>query len=139
MTLQVTSPDGGGRHQTGTHDKGRNTEEPGEGKLSSPVLEQRWARRLTHRLSQIERERHAIGLYACEYRRSKERPSTCRVAAGRLHDALHGRRPFRRDGAAPCPHPLPHSPPANMATGMCCASWLWWSHLRCARDAPAPR
>ncbi len=33
MKLQVTSPDGGGRHQTGTHDKGRNTEEPGEGKL----------------------------------------------------------------------------------------------------------
>ena len=55
MKLQVTSPDGGGRHQTGTHDKGRSTEEPGEGKLSSPVLEQRWARRLTHRLSQIER------------------------------------------------------------------------------------
>ena len=58
MKLQVTSPDGG-RHQTGTHDKGRNTEEPGEGKLSSPVLEQRWARRLTHRLSQIER--NALG------------------------------------------------------------------------------
>ena len=50
VKLQVTSPDGGGRHQTGTHDKGRNTEEPGEGKLSSPVLEQRWARRLAHRL-----------------------------------------------------------------------------------------
>ena len=39
----------------GTHDKGRIAEEPGEGKLSSPVLEQRWAGRLTHRLSQIER------------------------------------------------------------------------------------
>jgi len=50
VKLQVTSPDGGGRHQTGTHDKGRSTEEPGEGKLSSPVLEQRWARRLAHRL-----------------------------------------------------------------------------------------
>ena len=45
----------GGRHQLGTHDKGHITEEPGEGKLSSPVLEQRWAGRLTHRLSQIER------------------------------------------------------------------------------------
>ena len=33
MKLQVTSPDGGGRHQTGTQDKGRSTEEPGEGKL----------------------------------------------------------------------------------------------------------
>jgi len=39
----------------GPHDKGRIAEEPGEGKLSSPVLEQRWAGRLTHRLSQIER------------------------------------------------------------------------------------
>jgi len=43
------------KHLKGTHDKGRIAEEPGEGKLSSPVLEQRWARRLTHRLSQIER------------------------------------------------------------------------------------
>ena len=47
---QVTSPDGGCHHQKGTHDKGRIAEEPGEGKLSSPVLEQRWARRLAHRL-----------------------------------------------------------------------------------------
>jgi hypothetical protein len=43
------------KHLKGTHDKGRIAEEPGEGKLSSPVLEQRWAGRLTHRLSQIER------------------------------------------------------------------------------------
>ena len=35
MKLQVTSPDGG-RHQQGTYDRGRITEEPGEGKLSSP-------------------------------------------------------------------------------------------------------
>jgi hypothetical protein len=53
---QVTSPDGGYQPLKGTHDKGRIAEEPGEGKLSSPVLEQRWAGRLTHRLSQIERE-----------------------------------------------------------------------------------
>ena len=45
------------KHLKGTHDKGRIAEEPGEGKLSSPVLEQRWAGRLTHRLSQIERTR----------------------------------------------------------------------------------
>jgi hypothetical protein len=38
------------KHLKGTHDKGRIAEEPGEGKLSSPVLEQRWAGRLTHRL-----------------------------------------------------------------------------------------
>jgi hypothetical protein len=50
-----TSPVGGCHHQQGTYDKGHITEEPGEGKLSSPVLEQRWAGRLTHRLSQIER------------------------------------------------------------------------------------
>jgi hypothetical protein len=43
------------KHLKGTHNKGRIAEEPGEGKLSSPVLEQRWAGRLTHRLSQIER------------------------------------------------------------------------------------
>src|SRR5215471_15879152 len=48
------------KHLKGTHDKGRIAEEPGEGKLSSPVLEQRWAGRLTHRLSQIER--HEFGL-----------------------------------------------------------------------------
>jgi hypothetical protein len=30
---QVTSPEGDGCHQTGAHDKGRSTEEPGEGKL----------------------------------------------------------------------------------------------------------
>src|SRR5215813_9375618 len=50
------------KHLKGTHDKGRIAEEPGEGKLSSPVLEQRWAGRLTHRLSQFERDgflRHA--------------------------------------------------------------------------------
>src|SRR5262249_33717599 len=45
------------KHLKGTHDKGRIAEEPGEGRLSSPVLEQRWAGRLTHRLSQIERPR----------------------------------------------------------------------------------
>src|SRR5215510_6001838 len=45
------------KHLKGTHAKGRIAEEPGEGKLSSPVLEQRWAGRLTHRLSQIERQR----------------------------------------------------------------------------------
>ena len=55
MKLQVTSPDGGYKPPKGTHDKGRIAEEPGEGKLSSPVLEQRWAGRLTHRLSQIVR------------------------------------------------------------------------------------
>src|SRR5262245_24095930 len=43
------------KHLKGTHDKGGIAEETGEGELSSPVLEQRWAGRLTHRLSQIER------------------------------------------------------------------------------------
>ena len=43
------------KHLKGTHDKGRIAEEPGEGKLSSPVLELRWVGRLTHRLSQIDR------------------------------------------------------------------------------------
>ena len=33
MKPQVTSPDGDCCHQTGAHDKGRSTEEPGEGKL----------------------------------------------------------------------------------------------------------
>jgi len=47
---QVTSPDGERCHPTDTHDKGRSTEEPGEGKLSSPVLEQRRVSRLTRRL-----------------------------------------------------------------------------------------
>src|SRR5262249_39123068 len=46
----------GYKHPKGTHDKGRIAEEPGEGKLSSPVLEQRWAGRLTHRLSQELRQ-----------------------------------------------------------------------------------
>ena len=48
------------KHLKGTHNKGRIAEEPGEGKLSSPVLEQRWAGRLTHRLSQIERLAFAL-------------------------------------------------------------------------------
>src|SRR5215831_6087034 len=43
------------KHLKGTQDKGRIAAEPGEGKRSSPVLEQRWAGRLTHRLSHIER------------------------------------------------------------------------------------
>ena len=38
-------------HEKGAYDRGHIAEEPGEGKLSSPVLEQRWAGRLTHRLS----------------------------------------------------------------------------------------
>ena len=50
------------KHLKGTHNKGRIAEEPGEGKLSSPVLEQRWARRLAHRLSQIERFRYVTPL-----------------------------------------------------------------------------
>jgi hypothetical protein len=56
-------------HLKGTHDKGRIAEEPGEGKLSSPVLEQRWAGRLTHRLSQIERPSQLsinIAYYSCK-------------------------------------------------------------------------
>src|SRR5262245_49097229 len=52
------------KHLKGTHDKGRIAEEPGEGKLSSPVLEQRWAGRLTHRLSQIERGRFTTHRHA---------------------------------------------------------------------------
>src|SRR5262249_41557944 len=48
------------KHPKGTHDKGRIAEEPGEGKLSSPVLEQRWVGRLTHRLSQIERTQRRL-------------------------------------------------------------------------------
>jgi hypothetical protein len=47
---QGTSPEGGGHHQKGTHDKGRIAEEPGKGKPLSPVLEQRWARGLARRL-----------------------------------------------------------------------------------------
>jgi hypothetical protein len=41
---------GDGRHLQGAHDQGRIAEEPGKGKLLSPVLEQRWARRLARRL-----------------------------------------------------------------------------------------
>ena len=54
------------KHLKGTHDKGRIAEEPGEGKLSSPVLEQRWAGRLTHRLSQIERGDFTIAAHPQE-------------------------------------------------------------------------
>src|SRR5215813_4657865 len=50
---QVTSPDGDCCHQTGTHDKGRSTEEPGEGKLcaagrgAASLTESRGVRRET--------------------------------------------------------------------------------------------
>ena len=53
MKLQVTSPDDGCRHQTGAHDKGRSTEEPGEGKLcaagrgAASLTESRGVRRET--------------------------------------------------------------------------------------------
>jgi hypothetical protein len=56
------------KHLKGTHNKGRIAEEPGEGKLSSPVLEQRWAGRLTHRLSQIER--HDFARYPSDPKKS---------------------------------------------------------------------
>jgi len=39
----------------------------------------------------------------------------------------------------PCPYPLPLSPLANAATGMCRASLPWQSHPQCVRDAPAQR
>ena len=50
---------------------------------------------------------------------------------GRMHDDLHGRRSFRCDGAALCPHPLPHSPPVSVATGMCRACLPGRSHPWC--------
>jgi hypothetical protein len=50
---------------------------------------------------------------------------------GRMHDDLHGRRSFRCDPPALCPHPLPHSPPVNVATGMCRACPPGRSHPWC--------
>ncbi|HEY5868862.1 MAG TPA: hypothetical protein VI542_25430 [Candidatus Tectomicrobia bacterium] len=49
MKPQATSPAGDYRHQPGAHDKGRIVEEPGKGKLLSPILEQRWVRCLARR------------------------------------------------------------------------------------------
>jgi hypothetical protein len=74
---------------------------------------------------------HALGLCARQHRRPEHRSAACRVATGRMHDDRHGRRPCRRDGAALGPHPLPHSPPVNVAPGMSRASLPWRSHPRC--------
>jgi hypothetical protein len=74
------------KHLKGTHNKGRIAEEPGEGKLSSPVLEQRWAGRLTHRLSQIERDslrNLAVDATRCPPRGGLSWPGAARAGGGR--------------------------------------------------------
>ena len=70
------------------HDKGRIAEEPGEGKLSSPVLEQRWAGRLTHRLSQIERVQ-LPGVFQAAFFGSSQ--LLCRAKAVCTHVSTMGR------------------------------------------------